>query len=83
MYYRVWILKVLWIYIIYLYPGGAQSRALIENGSCSTEKATSHENWSEGSVSQFQLHQQCDFNNLSCLGWLNPNLTFMSHLDSG
>ena len=28
---------------IYLYPGGAQSRALIGKGSCSTEKATPHE----------------------------------------
>ena len=74
-------MKVLWsldtkvIMDIYLYPGGAQSRALVEKGSCSTKKAAPHEDWAEGSVSQFQLYQQRDFGTLSCLGWPNPNLT--------
>ena len=46
----LWKLKVLWIYNIYLYTGGAQSRALIQKGSCSTIKVNRHER----SVSQFQ-----------------------------
>ena len=70
----LWSLNVLWsldtkgTMDIYLYPGGAQSRALIEKGNCSTKKATPHEDWAEGSGSQFQLYQQWDFGTLSCLG---------------